>query len=180
MITISEYDSQWAVDFAELRERFEVALAGTPIIAIEHVGSTAVVGLAAKPVIDLDIVVARQDVDDAIAAMKAIGFVSRGEQGINDRWALQAPAGLPRTHTYVVVEGSLALRNHLAVRRVLQSDSDLRDRYAALKLHLASGTDDINAYIEGKSPLLAEILRRGGLSDGDIRRIVESNIGPQR
>ena len=84
-----------------------MALGGVVIVAIERVGSTSVPALAAKPVIDVDIVVAHEHVTDAIAAMELAGFRTLGELGIPDRWALDAPTGLPRTNTYVVVDGSL-------------------------------------------------------------------------
>ena len=89
--------------------------------------------------------------------------------------SLQAPAGFPRTNTYVIVEGCLSLRNHLGVRTVLRADADLRDRYGALKQTLATQTDDIEQYIEGKSALLAEILATAGLTRDELLIIEAAN-----
>lgn len=152
-----------------------MALTDIPVCGIEHVGSTSVVGLAAKPVIDVDVVVKRPHVLEASAALESIGFVPRGQMGIDDRWSFEAPAELPRTHTYVIVDGCLALRNHLTVRNVLRQHSRLRDEYAALKRRLAEETDDINVYIAGKSALLAEILRVGGLPDHEVELVIDTN-----
>jgi len=93
--------------------------AGVPVVAIEHVGSTAVPGLAAKPVIDCDIVVAGPEVPAASAVLAGLGFTPLGELGIPLRWAFREPRRLAGTNTYVVAAGSLSLRNHLAVRDVL-------------------------------------------------------------
>ncbi len=152
-----------------------MALGGVVIVAIEHVGSTSVPGLAAKPVIDVDIVVAREHVTDAIAAMELAGFRSLGERGIPDRWALDAPSELPRTNTYVVVDGSLAMRNHLGVRAVLRSDSVRRDEYASLKRSIVAQVDDIDTYIEAKSALLSTVLDRAGLTPEERRLIDDAD-----
>lgn len=175
MIEVVEYDPTWATTFQQLAARYAAALVAVPVVAIEHVGSTAVPGLAAKPVIDIDIVVAAPHVAAAIEAMERIGFTSQGDLGIAERWSLRAPAGFPRTNTYVVVDGCLALRNHLGVRRVLRNDAQRRDRYAALKQALVSQTDDIERYIEGKSALLAEILAESGLTDDELLAIEAAN-----
>ncbi len=175
MIEVVEYDPNWATTFSQLAARYAVALVAVPVIAIEHVGSTSVPGLAAKPVTDIGIVVARAHVAAAIEAMERIGFVAQGELGIAERWSLQAPAGFPRTNTYVIVEGCLSLRNHLGVRTVLRADADLRDRYGALKQTLATQTDDIEQYIEGKSALLAEILATAGLTHDELLIIEAAN-----
>lgn len=172
MITVVDYDPVWPRTFEALRRRYEVALKGVTIVAIEHVGSTSVPGLAAKPVIDVDIVVAREYLAATIAAMELAGFRSLGERGIPDRWALDAPSELPRTNTYVVVDGSLAMRNHLGVRTVLREDGALRDQYASLKRSIAAQVDDIDTYVEAKSTFLSTVLGRAGLSSEE-RRIIE-------
>ncbi len=175
MITVVDYDPRWPAVFDALRAKYEAALVGVPVVGIEHVGSTSVPGLAAKPVIDIDIVVAAPQVDAALAAMANAGFRSRGELGIEDRWALRAPPDTPRTNTYVVVAGSLALRNHLGVRDVLRNDAALRDEYASLKRALAQKVDNGSQYVEAKSSLLSLILARAGLSDEERKLIEEAN-----
>ena len=124
MIEVVEYDGEWPRRFEMLRERYAVALAAlaVPVVAIEHVGSTSVPGLAAKPVIDCDIVVAPEHVEGASAVLVDLGFRPLGELGIPLRWAFKEPADWPQTHTYVVVDGALSFHNHLAVREALRTD----------------------------------------------------------
>ena len=145
-----------------------------PVVAIEHVGSTAVEGLAAKPVIDVDIVVTAEHVAAASAALESIGYEPLGTVGIEDRWAFKAP-GTIRTNTYVVLAGSLALRNHLGVRDVLRGDDALRARYAEVKCQLASTSSDAAAYVEGKSAILSEVLTKAGLDQADLDLIEQAN-----
>jgi GrpB-like predicted nucleotidyltransferase (UPF0157 family) len=175
VITVADYDPAWPRVFDGLRHRYEATLSGVIVVAIEHVGSTSVPGLAAKPVIDVDIVVARRHLGDAIHAMELAGFRSLGERGIADRWALRAPNGLPPTNTYVVVDGSLALRNHLGVREVLREDSALRDEYDSLKRSIAAQVDEIDEYVEAKSAFLSVVLERAGLTPEERQLIEDAN-----
>jgi GrpB-like predicted nucleotidyltransferase (UPF0157 family) len=135
--------------------------------AIEHVGSTSVPGLAAKPVIDCDIVVAGQDVAAASGALTGLGFKPLGDLGIPLRWAFQEPDRLARTNTYIVVEGSLSLRNHLAVRDILRADSGLREQYSAVKRRVGATAADIDEYGRGKNAMVQRILAAAGLTDAE-------------
>jgi GrpB-like predicted nucleotidyltransferase (UPF0157 family) len=178
VIQVDDYDTGWADVFARLREDYEAAMsaAGLELVGIEHVGSTAVPGLAAKPVIDIDVVVAEEDVEAASAVMVGLGFEPRGEQGIPQRWAFRAPAHLPITHTYVVVDGSLGLRNHLAVRDVLRANAELRDEYAAVKRAAAMSATDMDDYVGAKNAMVQRILAEAGLTS-DERSIIEKQQG---
>jgi GrpB-like predicted nucleotidyltransferase (UPF0157 family) len=178
VIEVVDYDDQWPIQFETLRAQYEAALVGVPVVEIEHVGSTSVPGLAAKPVIDIDIVVPAAAVEAAIAALATIGYESMGEMGVPQRWVCRAPDGGIRTNTYVVVDGSLSLRNHIGVRDVLRSDDALRTEYADVKKRLARDVDDIDEYVEGKSAVLQRILERGGLTDDERATIGEINRRP--
>jgi len=175
MIEVVEHRSEWADQFEFLAERYRSALRAIPVVAIEHVGSTSVSGLAAKPVIDIDVVVERTSVPSASAGLQSIGYQPKGEQGIVDRFAFREPAASIRTNTYVVVAGSIALRNHLAVRDALRADAELRHEYAALKRHLAERTDDVGVYVEGKSALIQRVLADAGLSPEELANIEAEN-----
>ena len=87
-------------------------------------------GLPAKPIIDIDIVVGSEALPRALAALESAGYVYQGELGIDDRHAFKARDDQPRRNVYVCLDGCLALRNHLAVRETLRSNTDLRDEYA--------------------------------------------------
>jgi GrpB-like predicted nucleotidyltransferase (UPF0157 family) len=105
VISVVEYDPAWPRRFEQLRREYAAAMAaaGVPVVAIEHVGSTSVPGLAAKPVIDCDIVVAERDVAAASRALTGLEFKPLGELGIPLRWAFKEPERLAGTNTYVVV-----------------------------------------------------------------------------
>jgi len=164
MITVVDYDPRWPGRFQQLRLEYAGALAaaGVPVVAIEHIGSTSVPGLAAKPVIDCDIVVAEADVGAASRVLVGLGFTPEGDLGVPLRWAFKEPPRLARTNTYVIVAGSLSLRNHLAVRDVLRANPDLRAQYAAVKKQVAAVAADIDEYGRGKDAILQRILAASG------------------
>jgi len=175
MIEVVPYDKEWAVRFLELQRVLRDALKGVQVVSIEHVGSTSVPGLAAKPVIDIDVVVSQDDVVGASEALARIGFVPRGDLGVPHRYAFFAPKNFFPTHTYVVVERCLSLRNHIAVRDALRSDETLRDEYGALKLRLAESARDIDQYVEQKSPILQRILAQTGMTPEELSKIFYVN-----
>ncbi len=176
---VVEYDPAWPRRFEQLRQEYARALAaaGVPVVAIEHVGSTSVPGLAAKPVIDCDIVVAGPDVAAASEVLARLGFTPVGDLGIPLRWAFKEPERLAGTNTYVVVQGSLSLRNHLAVRDTLRVDPDLRERYAAVKKRLGATAANIDEYGCGKNAIVQRILAAAGLTDAE-RASIDANQVP--
>ena len=176
---VTEYDASWPERFEQLRREYAdaMAAAGVPVVAIEHVGSTSVPGLAAKPVIDCDIVVAEQDVSATSAVLIGLGFKPEGELGIPLRWAFKEPERLAGTNTYVIVEGSLSLRNHLAVRDTLRGSADLREQYAAAKRSAGATAADIDDYGRAKNSMVQRILAAAGLSDEE-RASIDANQVP--
>jgi len=178
MIEVVDYNPEWVAVFEDLADRYRVFLQDVDIVSIEHVGSTSVPGLAAKPIVDIDIIVEPDHLEPAIAAMEVAGFESRGTLDIDDRWAFHEPHGYPVTNTYVVVEGCLALRNHLGVRDLLRSDAELRDEYGALKKAIAENVDDLYDYGEQKSAFLSELLGRAGLTLAERQEIEAVNRAP--
>lgn len=179
VVTIVAYDPDWPSQFEAIASDLEDALAGVPVIGIEHVGSTSVPGMSAKPVIDVDVIVSRDHVDAAIAALGAVGYRYRGDLGIEDRYSMAEPGGI-RRNVYVTVQGSLAHRNHLAVRDTLRTDAELRDRYEARKLELAEQEWEItDHYAAAKSDIIQEILAAAGLSASDRAAIQAVNQDPR-
>ncbi len=163
-VEVVPYDPRWQRDFEWIRAELDEALAAIPVLTIEHVGSTSVPGLAAKPIIDVDIVVATDQIEAATDALRTIGYQPRGDLGVPDRYAFSAPSTGPERHVYLTVDGCLSLRNHLGVRQVLLEDADLRQRYGDLKLRLAANDyDDVSRYVEDKSSILHEILAAAGI-----------------
>jgi GrpB-like predicted nucleotidyltransferase (UPF0157 family) len=178
VILVVEYDPRWPTRFEGLRREYAGAMAGAsvPLVTIEHVGSTSVPGLAAKPVIDCDIVVAEPDAAAASEVLVGLGFRPLGELGIPLRWAFKEPERLAGTNTYVVVAGSLSLRNHLAVRDTLRSDPGLREQYAAVKRRVCAMAANIDEYGQGKSTVIQRILAAAGLTEAERASISANQV----
>ncbi|MGZ4805238.1 MAG: GrpB family protein [Ilumatobacteraceae bacterium] len=174
-IVVVDYDPQWPEVFAGIRRSLIVALADVPVVAIEHVGSTSGPGLAAKPIIDVDVIVDRSQVDRATDALVSAGYTALGDMGVADRYAFKAPLGAPRQNVYITVDGCLSLRNHLGLREVLRNDTRLRDEYSAVKRQLSASTDDIDVYVDGKTDVIRRILEQAGLAGHELDEIEGAN-----
>jgi GrpB-like predicted nucleotidyltransferase (UPF0157 family) len=162
-IVVCDYDPEWPAWFEQLEERLWPAVASVAK-RIDHVGSTSVPGLAAKPIIDMDVVVGSPaDVAVAIRCLQGIGYRWRGDLGVIGREAFQPPPDgvTPRHHLYLVVEDNKAHLDHWLLRDLLRADPEARQRYASLKRRnqdLAQG--DIDYYVAAKATLVAELLAR--------------------
>jgi GrpB-like predicted nucleotidyltransferase (UPF0157 family) len=178
MISVVDYDPSWPSRFDQLRLVYAEALAaaGVPVVAIEHVGSTSVPGLAAKPIIDCDIVVTEEYVSAASAVLTEMGFTPEGELGIPLRWAFKEPPRFAGTNTYVVIDGSLSLRNHLAVRDILRADPDLREKYAAVKRQAGTAAANIDEYGQMKNAMVQQILSAADLSATERGSIAANQV----
>lgn len=158
-VEVVPYSPDWPRRFEQIAAGLRAALANVPTAVVEHVGSTSVPGLAAKPILDIDVVVDAERVSAAVAALTSVGYTHRGDLGVSDREAFKAPDDDPRRHVYVCRRGTLNVRNHLAVRDVLRARADLRDEYGAVKMALAAEpTMDIDTYIARKSAVLQKVL----------------------
>ncbi|WP_110181047.1 GrpB family protein [Nocardioides solisilvae] len=179
-IEVVPWTPAWAEAFEELAAVLREALRDVPSAIVEHVGSTSVPGLAAKPVLDVDVVVAAADVEAAVDALEGIGYLHRGDLGVTGREAFAAPDLEPRRHVYVCLAGTLAVRNHLAVRDVLRARDDLRDEYAATKRMLAAQPEmDVETYVAGKSVVLQKVLAESDLTEEERLAVLLLN-GPAR
>jgi GrpB-like predicted nucleotidyltransferase (UPF0157 family) len=175
-VEVVRYSELWPAAFASVSAVLGNALADIGSAQVEHVGSTSVPGLAAKPVLDIDVIVDTADVVRAVTALEEIGYVHRGDLGVAGREAFHAPDESPRRHVYVCERGTLHVRNHLAVREVLRRDAALRDEYSRVKLELAADPAmDIDTYIARKSGVLQEVLARSDLTPEECREILRLN-----
>jgi GrpB-like predicted nucleotidyltransferase (UPF0157 family) len=175
MIEVVGYDRRWPAILAALKASIWPAVADVAT-KIEHVGNTAVPGLAAKPVIDIDVIATASTLPSVIERLTAIGYVHRGDLGIAEREAFLAPEFSPRRNLYAVVENSVSLRNHLAVRDYLRAHPGAAESYGALKRRLAAAhPDNIDAYVAGKSDDLARILLAAGLTPDEVASIYAAN-----
>jgi len=160
-VIIVDYDPQWPGLFEELRAPVVAAL-GDLVVIVEHVGSTAVPGLAAKPIIDMDVVVPSvTDIPEAIARLATLGYVHRGDLGVPGREAFISPDGKPRHHLYLCAIGSDELCRHLSFRDYLLTHPKDARAYGALKKAAALRfADDRAAYTQAKSRFVEAILQR--------------------
>jgi GrpB-like predicted nucleotidyltransferase (UPF0157 family) len=168
-IEVLDYDPVWQEWFETLRAHVWPAVEEVAL-RIDHVGSTSVPGLAAKPIIDLDVVVASgSDVRSAVERIEALGYRWIGELGVPGREAFTSPAraDLPAHHLYVVVEDNKAHLDHWLLRDLLRSDGEARERYAEAKRRAVEVADgDIDAYTEAKWNVVIELLARARADRG--------------
>ena len=159
-VELRAYSPSWPRLFSEERTRIRGAV-GNRTLAIEHVGSTSVPGLAAKPIIDIAIaVVSFERSAELVEPLAAIGYDHYGEFGIpGRRFFVQ---GEPRTHHLHVVEiDSDEWRNHRYFRDTLRADVEARTAYESLKRELAARfASDREAYTAAKSGFIRGILSR--------------------
>ena len=176
-VLVVEYDPSWPDTFEVLRRPVWAAVRDVAV-SVEHVGSTAVPGLAAKPIIDMDVVVASPDnLSEAIERLATMGYVHRGNLGIDGREAFDSPQGLPAHHLYLCLGESAALANHLALRDFLRRDSGAAAEYSRIKRQLAQRfPDDIDSYIAGKTDFILTVLRNAGCRGSVLRAIRDANL----
>lgn len=163
-VVVHPYSSDWTEQFRAVRAELIDALAPLEV-AIEHIGSTAVPGLAAKPVLDLLLGAdSLAEIESKIGVLGHLGFeyVSKYEREIPERrYFVRPPASTLRVHLHGVEHGSRLWREHLAFREALRAESALRSEYQALKLHLAREfAEDKAAYTEAKGPFIRTVLAR--------------------
>lgn len=177
-VTVEPYNPEWPQHFQDLKSRLESFLQSVPYISIEHVGSTSVPGLAAKPIIDTDIIVAPNDVQSVVDALVSRGgFSYLGELGIAHRHVVRDPDQSPPRSTYVCVDGVAQTRNHLGLRDTLRARPDLRDEYAQVKFDLAAKGTNIVDYIEAKSEIIQKILKASGmLTSEELDALAKTNL----
>ena len=165
-VTVLPYDENWPREFLKIKAELEAAL-GETALRIEHVGSTSVAGLCAKPVIDLDVVIR-----DASAFLQAasklakIGYEHEGDLGIPGREAFgdRGKEHLQKHHLYVCAQDSKELRRHLAFRDYLRAHPEAAREYGRIKEEGAALYPcGIDRYIAHKAPFIEEIYRRLGL-----------------
>lgn len=178
-IQVMDYLAEWPEVFASIRARVWPILRDFAI-GIEHVGSTAVPGLAAKPIIDIDVIVAsRREIPLAVTRLGRRGYRHLGDLGIEDRDGFRPPSDAPAHHLYVCPVGSLALRNHIAVRDYLHAHPSDAAAYTDLKKKLAREyARDRDAYGMGKTEFILSILSKCGFSPDSLDAIRRGNHNP--
>ena len=167
-VTVLPYDSAWKSAFEAIKKEIEGA-AGDLILGIEHVGSTSVEGMSAKPCIDLDVVIRDASVLEAvIARLAAIGYIHESDLGIPGREAFKYTdkPHLQTHHLYVCPRDSRELHRHITFREFLKSHPEAVRQYSRVKETAAQlYPDDIDRYIAYKSPCIEELYTQCGLQE---------------
>jgi GrpB-like predicted nucleotidyltransferase (UPF0157 family) len=155
-IVIADYDPAWPERFEAERERIATAL-GAGALTIEHIGSTAVPGLAAKPIVDILVEVADPDDEAAFAAaLEAVGYELRVREPRHRMFRTPARD----VHVHLWPRGADETAEYLLLRDCLRAHAGDRERYAQAKLALAGTWPDMNHYAEAKSAVIAQIKAR--------------------
>jgi len=159
-LVITEYDPQWPILFEELRVKFSNLL-GDMVSAIEHVGSTSVPGLAAKPIIDLDVLLASGAyLPETIRRLATLGYEHQGDLGIAGREAFRTPPNLFAHHLYVCFPNYEEFGRHLLLRNYLRSHPAEVSAYSRLKWALFAKFNDRADYIQGKADFVTQLVQR--------------------
>lgn len=175
-VIVEPYNPEWPRHFERLAGVLWPAISDHAL-TIEHVGSTSVPGLAAKPIIDIDIVIEESSRLPAIvAALAALGYAHQGNQGIVDRESFKRVGADVRHNLYVCPTSSIALRNHLCLRDSLRGDPTLRAEYARLKQSLAVRfPSSMPDYIDGKTDFVLGVLEKHGFTSDMLASIRDAN-----
>ena len=160
-IEIAAYDPAWPGRFAELGREFRAGLGGVAL-RIDHIGSTSVPGLAAKPIIDLQVSVAAFEPLEAFKLpLERLGYVYRADNPERTKRYFREPPGRRRTHVHVRRAGSFSEQWALLFRDYLRAHGEVAAEYGAVKRRLAIRfVDDRHGYTDAKVPFMWEVIRR--------------------
>ena len=165
-VIVLPYDEQWKYAFVQIKDEIQKAL-GSLALRIEHVGSTSVQGLSAKPIIDIDVVIKDYSVFDAVVtALEGIGYHHEGDLGIAAREVFKyyGKEHLQKHHLYVCPQDSAELKRHVAFRNYLRSNQEAVREYSRIKEEGAAlYPKDMDKYIQYKSPFIEKIYREIGV-----------------
>ena len=165
-IVVLPYDEKWIDDFIKIKAELEEIISDL-IIGVEHVGSTSVRGLSAKPIIDIDLVIKDYSIfDEVVRRLASIGYIYEGNLGIEGREAFRYDnkPHLQEHHVYVCSAQSRELHRHITFRNYLRTHPEAVEKYSKIKLAAAKlYPNDIEKYLEHKSSVIGEIYKQCGL-----------------
>ena len=165
-VVVLTYDVAWKTAFEKIINEIEAEI-GDLIIGIEHVGSTSVEGMSAKPCIDIDVIIKDYSVfGEVVRKLGAIGYIHEGDLGIKDREAFKYAdkPHLMTHHLYVCPRDSEELHRHIAFRDFLRKNPEAVKKYSQVKETAAKlFPDEIEQYIAFKAPCIEELYKECGL-----------------
>lgn len=160
-VEVSPFNEQWASMFKEEAENLQRVF-GRELIDIHHIGSTSVLGLEAKPIIDIMPVVKDISViDEYNHAMQELGYQPKGDNGIPERRYFEKGGDNRTHHVHIYQVGNPEIERHLAFRDYIKSHEKIANEYGELKKQLAQQFPyNIESYIKGKETFISEIERK--------------------
>ena len=165
-VVVVPYDEAWKNAFEEIKTEIEAEI-GDLIIGIEHVGSTSVEGMSAKPCIDIDVIIKDYSAfGEIVRKLGSIGYIHEGDLGIKDREAFKYAdkPHLMTHHLYVCPRDSEELHRHIAFRDFLRKNPEAVKEYSMVKEKAAAlFPDEIEQYIAFKAPCIEELYKECGL-----------------
>lgn len=183
---IQPYNPRWAEEFLLLKNVLSNELREFSF-TIEHVGSTSIPGLIAKPVLDVDIIIIdKSQLQGIILQLTKLGYINKGDQGIAGRFAFrQSNNKIPITptgkewiqhHLYLCFSDSLALKNHLLFRDALLGNQELVTNYSNLKKKLAGEPGMTREkYSVKKTSFILSVLEELGFDSDELDAIRKAN-----
>ncbi len=189
-INIQKYNPEWKAKFEKLREYLLSHFANNDL-TIEHVGSTSVPGMSAKPIIDIDLIIENNNeiLKKVINKLENLGYTHLGEMGISGREAFKRNSlKTPTTENgkewfehnlYVCKKGSIGLNNHLTLKKHLLNNPEKVIEYSELKQKLVEKfPNDIDSYVDGKTDFIIDILKKEGINSSETELIENENKKP--
>ncbi|MBL7977060.1 MAG: GrpB family protein [Bacteroidetes Order II. Incertae sedis bacterium] len=184
---IEPHNPNWATEFSRVKKALSEVLHGYPI-DLQHIGSTAIPDIVAKPILDIDIIIEdKLHLDGISERLGEVGYIYKGEQGIPGRFVFRQTS--PRTpitgndkewqkhHLYVCFSDSLALKNHILFRDTLLNNQQLAQEYSQLKANLIKEkTMTKERYNQQKTAFVLSILSMGDFDENDLITIKKQNI----
>ena len=162
-VRLVKYKSEWKNVFQSEADRIRACL-GDITLQIEHVGSTSVPGLMAKPIIDIAIAVeSRKDLFLVVERLLNAGFIDGGDQGGDGGYLVERDSspGVRILHIHIVEKTDIQWRNYIAFRDCLRWDKDIRNKYTHLKKVLAKRfPQDRKSYTDGKAEFIKSVLAK--------------------
>lgn len=161
LVEIVSYDPNWVSQFSMAKAALE-GLLGDRVVAVDHIGSTAVPGLAAKPVIDIDITLSSStDIPSATTDLVNQGYENRGNRYDDGVWAFLLKTTSPQFRVYLCPPANRTHLDRLLFRDYLRQHQETAFRYAALKTQLAEQFPyDGDRYTSGKRQFVLETVRK--------------------
>ncbi|MBN1068185.1 GrpB family protein [Clostridium botulinum] len=163
-VIVEDYNPKWKESFESIKDELLSVLSGK-IISIEHIGSTSVEGLSAKPIIDIDIVIDR-NFDEVKKELETLGYIHEGDLGIYGREAFKYSnkPHLMVHHLYVCGKDNKELYRYVTFRDYLRKHKEDKEMYSVIKKKMAlKYPEDIDSYIKGKQQIILEIYKKCGL-----------------